>query len=75
MNRNAVNNPKVRYELGEGGAPEEDLGRMELLVEEYTFRSDQSTKNQKQQHETINMNESYNQAKTNIRHHHHQIRH
>ena len=35
MNRNAVNDPKVRYELGEGGAPEEDLGRMELLVEEY----------------------------------------
>ena len=33
-----------------------------------TFRSDQSTKNQKQQHETINMNEIYNQDKTNIRH-------
>ena len=35
MTRNAVNDPKVRYELGEGGAPEEDLGRMEMLVSEY----------------------------------------
>ena len=35
MTRNAVNDPKVRCELGEGGAPEEYLGRMEMLVSEY----------------------------------------
>ena len=35
MNRNAINDPKVWYKLGEGGAPEEELGRMELLGEEY----------------------------------------
>ena len=29
------NNSKLRYELGEGGAPEEYLGRMEILVSEY----------------------------------------
>ena len=35
MTRNAVNDPKVGYELGDGGAPEEDLNRMEILVAEY----------------------------------------
>ena len=32
---NTKNYPKVGYKLGEGGAPEEDLGRMEMLVSEY----------------------------------------
>ena len=32
MTRNMVNGPKVRYELIEGGATKEDLGRMEMLV-------------------------------------------
>ena len=35
MNRSAVNDPKVRYELGEGGAPEEDGKRLALLEEAY----------------------------------------
>ena len=35
MTRNAVNDPKVRMELGEGGAPEEVGNRMEMLVEDY----------------------------------------
>lgn len=35
MTGNAVNDPKVRYELGEGGAPPEASSRMELLEEEY----------------------------------------
>ena len=35
MTRNAVNDPKVRYELGDGGAPEEAQGRLELLTTEY----------------------------------------
>ena len=35
MTRNALNNPKVRYELGEGGAPQEAGERMELLVKDY----------------------------------------
>ena len=30
-----MNNPKVRYELGENGAPEEDLGRIDMMVSEY----------------------------------------
>ena len=33
--KNVVNDPKVIYELREGGAPKEDLGRMEMLVSEY----------------------------------------
>ena len=35
MTRASLNDPKVRIELGEGGAPEEDGKRLELLVEEY----------------------------------------
>ena len=35
MTGNAVNDPKVRYELGEGGAPEEATRRIELLVADY----------------------------------------
>merc|ERR1711957_930717 len=35
MNRNAVNDPKVRKELGVGGAPEEESRRMEWLVQDY----------------------------------------
>jgi len=35
MTRNAVNDPKVRYELGDGGCPEEAQGRLELLTSEY----------------------------------------
>lgn len=35
MNRNAVNDPKVRYERGEGGAPEQESKMIELLVEDY----------------------------------------
>ena len=35
MTQNAVNNPKVRYELGEGGTLEEASNRLELLVSDY----------------------------------------
>ena len=35
MTRQALKDPKVRHELGEGGAPEEQSERLELLVEEY----------------------------------------
>jgi hypothetical protein len=35
MNRNALSHKKVRYELGEGGAPSEQLERMELLTKDY----------------------------------------
>ena len=35
MNRNALNDPKVRYELGEGGAPEDEGRRLALLEEAY----------------------------------------
>ena len=35
MTRASLNNPKVRWELGEGGAPEEGTVRLELLLEEY----------------------------------------
>ena len=35
MTGNAANDPKVRYELGEGGAPAEARKRMELLVKDY----------------------------------------
>ena len=35
MNRHALKDPKVRYELGEGGAPEEDGKRLALLEEAY----------------------------------------
>jgi len=35
MTGNAALDPKVRYELGEGGAPEEARKRMELLVKDY----------------------------------------
>jgi hypothetical protein len=35
MTANAVNDPKVRYELGEGGAPEAEQKRIADLVEDY----------------------------------------
>ena len=35
MTRNTVNDPKVRYELREGGAPEEDGKRLQLLDDAY----------------------------------------
>jgi hypothetical protein len=35
MTRNAVNDERVRFESGEGGAPPEMARRMELLVEDY----------------------------------------
>jgi hypothetical protein len=35
MTANAVNDPKVRYELGEGGAPEAEQKRIAELVEDY----------------------------------------
>jgi hypothetical protein len=35
MTGNAALDPKVRYELGEGGAPEEAQKRMKLLVDDY----------------------------------------
>ena len=35
---NAALDPKVRHELGEGGAPEEDRVRMEKLVDDYAER-------------------------------------
>jgi len=35
MTRNALHDPKVRWEWGEGGAPEEASERMELLLKEY----------------------------------------
>ena len=35
MNRNCLGNPKVRYKLGEGGAPEEAGTRLALLKESY----------------------------------------
>ena len=35
MTANAVNDPKVRYELGEGGAPEAEQKRIANLVEDY----------------------------------------
>jgi hypothetical protein len=35
MTANAVNDPKVRYELGEGGAPEAEQKRITDLVEDY----------------------------------------
>ena len=35
MTRNAVNDPKVRHEVGKGGAPEEEGNRLVLLEEEY----------------------------------------
>ena len=35
MTANAVNDPKVRYELGDGGAPEKVQRRMEALEKEY----------------------------------------
>ena len=35
MTWNCLNDPKVRYELGEGGAPESVTQRLELLVEDY----------------------------------------
>lgn len=35
MNRSAIHDPKVRYELGEGGAPEEDGKRLQLLEDAY----------------------------------------
>ncbi len=35
MTANAVNDPKVWYELGEGGAPEAEQKRIADLVEDY----------------------------------------
>ena len=35
MTSNTVNDPKVRYKLGEGGAPEHDQMRIEALVNDY----------------------------------------
>ena len=39
MSRNSLNHPKVRWELGEGGAPEEATVRLELLVDDYNERA------------------------------------
>jgi hypothetical protein len=35
MTYNAVNDPKVRFELGDGGAPPEMTARIEMLVKDY----------------------------------------
>ena len=35
MTRNALNDPKVRFEIGEGGAPEPESKRLVLLEEAY----------------------------------------
>jgi len=35
MTRNALNDPKVRYEVGEGGAPKDEGNQLLLLEEEY----------------------------------------
>jgi hypothetical protein len=35
MNRNVINDPKVGFELGEGGAPTHITGRIRILVEVY----------------------------------------
>ena len=35
MNREALNDPKVRRELGEGGASEEEGQRLQMLEDEY----------------------------------------
>ena len=35
MTRNTLNDPKVRYEVGDGGAPEEEGKQLVLLEEEY----------------------------------------
>ena len=35
MNRNALNDPKVRWESGEGGAPKEATERIDLLEKDY----------------------------------------
>ena len=35
MTGNAANDPKVAYDLGEGGAPQEAQDRMHSLVDEY----------------------------------------
>ena len=35
MARNSLLNPKVRYELGDGGAPEEEGKRLKFLKEAY----------------------------------------
>ena len=35
MNRSALNNPKVRYELREGSVPKEASKKLELLEEGY----------------------------------------
>ena len=35
MLENALNDPKVRWEMGDGGAPEEASRRMELLLKDY----------------------------------------
>ena len=39
MSRNSLNHPKVRWELGEGGAPEEATVRLQLLVDDYNERA------------------------------------
>jgi len=35
MTRNAVNNPKTQWELGEGSAPEEGTARLVILIDDY----------------------------------------
>ena len=40
MTANAVNDPKVRHELGEGGAPAAEQERLEALVTDYAAKSD-----------------------------------
>jgi hypothetical protein len=35
MTSNEVNDPKVWYELGEGGGPEEAQNRIQALVDDY----------------------------------------
>ena len=43
MTGNAANDPKVGYELGEGGAPEEARVRMESLVDDYSEVAEELT--------------------------------
>ena len=43
MTGNAANDPKVAYELGPGGAPDDAQARIESLVEDYGERSNELT--------------------------------
>ena len=44
MSRNALNDPKVRWELGEGGAPEEATERLNLLMKDYKEGAERLTR-------------------------------